>query len=153
EARIHRVRYDLHGTAKDLVIWASDKSVLRPWAEYFLGLLVALKASSWGQPVFILGKVYPEGVPFYFPLVYLIKEPMAMHLLTVFGLLFALSKIHLRIFRRAWLAEHFTGFAFLIVMGIYWAALIRSHMNIGVRHLLPVFPLTYILVANQVVLF
>ncbi len=153
EARIHRVRYDLHGTARDLVLWASDKPVVRPWAEYFLGLLVALKASRWGQPLFFLGKVHANGLRLYFPMVYLIKEPLAMHVLTVLALLFALSRIRRPIFQRAWLAKHFTELAFLFVLGIYWAALIRSHMNIGVRHLLPAFPLTYVLVANQIALF
>ena len=161
EAKLHRDLYGMHGTAKDMVIWASDKSLLRPWAEYFLGLLVALKASQWGQPLFFLGKVYPTGLRSYFPFVYLIKEPLAMHLLTLIALVFALSRIRRPLspwkepweWQRQWLAEHFTGFAFLVTLGIYWAALIRSNMNIGVRHLLPAFPLTFVLVANQIVAF
>ena len=161
EARLHRDLYGMHGTAKDLVIWASDKPLLRPSAEYFLGLLVALKASQWGQPLFFLGKVYPTGLRSYFPFVYLIKEPLAMHLLTLLALLFALSRIRRPLspskehweWQRQWLAEHFTGFAFLVTLGIYWVAMIRSNMNIGVRHLLPVFPFTFVLVANQIVAF
>ena len=155
DAQMNRVWYDLHGTARDIVIWASDKPVLRPWAEYGLGLLVALKASNMGQPVFLLGKVYPIGVRSYFPFVYLIKEPLAMHLLTALALALALSAAFFGnrrpFFQVQWLKEHFTGVAFLIVMGIYWTALIRSNMNIGVRHLMPVLPLTYILVARQIV--
>ncbi len=166
DANMNRVWYDLHGTARDIVLWASDKSVLRPWAEYFLGLLVALKASNWGQPFFFLGRVYPVGIRSYFPFVYLVKEPLAMHALTLLALVFALSGAlsgTLSRFRRtrspdagprdhwrAWLGEHFTEFAFLVVIAVFWVALIRSKMNIGVRHLLPAFPLTYILVANQI---
>ena len=54
---------------------------------------------------------------------------------------------------RECLARHFTEVALVLVLGIYWAALIRSNMNIGVRHLLPAFPLTYILVSRQIVEF
>jgi hypothetical protein len=153
-AEIHRHLYSLSGTAFDIVLWASDKSALRPWAEYFLGLLVALKASEWGQPLFFLGQVYPTGLRSYFPFVYLVKEPLTLHVLTIVALVFALSRIRWRFQsakRREWLAQHFTEFAFLVVLGIYWTALIRSNMNIGVRHLLPAFPLTFILVANQIV--
>jgi hypothetical protein len=123
-------------------------------AEYFLGLLVALKASGWGQPLFFLGEVHPTGLRSYFPFVYLVKEPLALHVLTIVALAFALARISKgprREERREWLKEHFTGLAFLVVLAVYWAALIRSNLNFGVRHLLPAFPLTYILVANQVV--
>ncbi|MBI3934317.1 MAG: glycosyltransferase family 39 protein [Acidobacteria bacterium] len=154
-AIFHRNLYGMQGTAKDIVIWASDKSVLRPWAEYFLGLLVALKASRWGQPLFFLGTVYPSGLRVYFPFVYLIKEPLALHLLTLLALPFAFSRFRLAVLQPARLRElvagHFTEFAFLFVLGVYWTALIRSNMNIGVRHLLPAFPFTFILVSGQIV--
>jgi len=214
QAKLHRELYDLHGSAKDMVLWASDKRVVRPWAEYFLGLLVALQASKWGQPSFFLGKVHPTGSRLYFPFVYLIKEPLALHLLTLFAIIFAVytamhtllsrarrrapeaarfdvpeqavaepsgtSTVHAALAAgspramlstgqggpgaevpnvsqfepwRAWLVEHFTAFAFLLAIGIYWAALIRSNMNIGERHLLPALPFTFILVACQIMAF
>jgi hypothetical protein len=154
-ARIHRQLYDLHGTARDVVLWASDKPVIRPWAEYFLGLLVALKASRWGQPLFFFGEIYPTGFPTYFPVVYLLKEPLALHVLTLVALLFALFRLRRpagpSLAWREWLREHFTEFAFLAMLVVYWTALVRSQMNIGVRHLLPAFPFMYILVAKQIV--
>ena len=154
-AEAHRDLYGLGGTAKDIVIWASDKSVLRPWAAHFLGLLVALKASHWGQAVFFWGTVYNTGMRIYFPAAYLVKEALALHVLTLAALLFVGYQFiqaprRPRQWRR-WLAEHFTEFAFLVVIAVYWAALIRSNMNIGVRHLLPAFPFTFILVSNQIV--
>jgi hypothetical protein len=156
EARIHRDLYGMGGTAKDIVIWASDKSVLRPWAEYFLGLLVALKASNWGQPIFFWGQIHPTGLRVYFPFVYLVKEPLTLHLLTLAAVVFTLcqhrkSRGGRRPFWRAWLAEHFTEFAFLVVIAVYWTALIRSNMNIGVRHLLPAFPFMFVLISRQIV--
>ncbi|HWP84961.1 MAG TPA: glycosyltransferase family 39 protein, partial [Terriglobia bacterium] len=162
DAQFQRTLYDLGGTAADMVLWSSDRPLLRPWSQYFLGLLVALKASRWGQPVFFLGSVRPTGSRWYFPFVYLIKEPLPLHLLTLLALAWALRR-GLRIPLppaaasnrlqplRQWLREHFVEFAFLSVLGVYWAALIRSNMNIGVRHLLPAFPFLFILIARPIV--
>jgi hypothetical protein len=151
----HKEIYGLGGTAKDIVIWASDKPLLRPWAEYFLGLLVALKASGWGQPLFFFGQVYDTGLRIYFPVAYLLKEPLALHLLTLIALLFSAWQFSRRERSRGaltrWLATHLTELAFLIVLTVYWTALIRSNMNIGVRHLLPAFPFMFILIARQLV--
>ena len=88
-----------------------------------------------------------SGVPFYFPYVYLVKEPLALHILTAIVLLFALGRIRLLRFRRDWLKAHMTEVAFLLIIGVYWWAAIRSNLNIGVRHILPSFPFIYVLVA------
>src|SRR5262249_30716094 len=75
---------------------------------------------------------------------------------TFVAVIFAISRVRLANVSvagiRRWVATHFTEFAFLVVIAIYWTALIRSNMNIGVRHLLPAFPFTFILVSNQIVL-
>src|SRR3990172_5141843 len=136
--------YGMEGAAITAVVWASDKPMLQPGAEYVLGLLAALKASDWGQPLFFLGAVHPTGLRWYFPFVYLIKEPLALLALTLAAFLLALTQIWKNPRRgqgslwlprnhgslREWLTEHFTEFAFLVVLAIYWAALIRSNMNI-----------------------
>ena len=154
-AEYHRYIYSMGGTAKDIVIWASDKPLLQPWAEYFLGLLVALKASRWGQPLFFFGQVHETGLRIYFPAAYLLKEPLALHLLTLVALGFLFWQMQRRDRTRGaltrWLATHFTEFAFLVMLTVYWTALIRSNMNIGVRHLLPAFPFMFILISRQLV--
>ena len=158
-AELYRGYYDLRGTAKTMVLWASEKPLLQPWAEYFLGLLVALKASRLGQPVFFLGKSYSVGIPAYFPVAYLLKEPLALHVMTLAAIVASLFLWRPRIKMwgngaiTRWIRDHFTEFAFLVMLAVYWSALIRSHINIGVRHLLPAFPIMFILVAKQMVAF
>ena len=154
---IYRGWFQLGGTAKDIVLWSSANALLRPWAQYFLGLLCALKASKWGQPVFFLGQAYSTGVHSYFPIAYLLKEPLGLHLATL-GAIFG-SALLWRSTKRQWrnggwtrwIADHFTEFSFLVVLTVFWAALIRSHMNIGVRHLLPAFPFMFVLISRQIV--
>ena len=137
-------------TPKDIVIWASDKPVLRPWAEYFSGLFQAIQRSTEGNNPFFWGKVYAHGLRIYFPFVYLVKEPLALHALTIIALVFALSRVRRPLYQREWLEKHFTEFAFIVVIAFYWWLSIRSNLNIGVRHVLPTFPFIYILVANEV---
>jgi len=140
-----------------MVLWSSDNALLRPWSQYFLGLLVALKGSRWGQPVFFLGTSYSTGIRTYFPVAYLLKEPLALHLLTLIAIGSAL--VLWRPSLREWgqgaltrgIAKHFTEFSFLVVLAVYWSALIRSNMNIGVRHLLPAFPFMFVLISKQIV--
>jgi len=125
-------------TPKDIVIWMADKPALRPWAQYFSGLFEAVLRSTAGNNPFYMGKIYESGLRSYFPVVYLIKEPLALHVMTVVTLLFAFSRIRLRPLRREWLRAHFTEFALLFAIAVYWFVSIRSNLNIGVRHLLPV---------------
>lgn len=135
---------------KNLVIWAADKPVLRPWAEYFLGLLMVFQRAAGGNTTYFLGDVSAAGSQAYFPLVYLLKEPAALHLLTVAALGLAILGIRRFPWHRSWLREHFAELAFLIVIAFYWTVSVRSNLNIGVRHVLPTFPFIYVLVAKQI---
>src|SRR5262249_48821779 len=67
-------------TPKNIVIWASDKPLLRPYAQYFRGLFMSVARSNSSDNRFFLGRIYQKGIPLYFPFVYLVKEPLAIHL-------------------------------------------------------------------------
>lgn len=136
---------------KNLVIWASDKSVLRPWAEYFLGLLMVFQRSAGGNTTYFLGGVSGAGSRIYFPFMYLVKEPLALHVLSLIALAWVLARVKRPDCRREWLKNHFIEFAFLVIIAFYWWASIRSILNIGVRHILPTFPFVYVLVSAEVV--
>jgi len=140
---------ELHGTVKDVVLWASDKPLLRLWAEYSIGALMVIKRSRVGNSPFFLGEIFPVGQRFYFPFVYLVKEPLAFHILTLLALALGISRWLRPNYSREWIKDHFTEVGFLVVIAIYWAASIQSHLNIGVRHLLPTLPPAYILVASE----
>jgi len=142
---------EIRNFPKNLVIWASDKPVLRPWAEYFLGLLMVFQRSAGGNTTYFLGEVSNAGSRIYFPFMYLVKEPLALHVLTVVALAWLLSRAKRPECRREWLKNHFIEFAFLVVIAFYWWASIRSILNIGVRHILPTFPFVYILVSAEIV--
>jgi hypothetical protein len=128
--------------------------ILRAWAQYFLGLSMVFQRAIGGNTTYFLGEVSAAGWPQYFPVVYIIKEPLAFHILTAISLIYLSFLIKepfwkntfQRIF--SWLRNHFTEFAMLTFVLLYWIFSIASNLNIGVRHLLPVFPFTFLLVSG-----
>ena len=141
----------------DLVIWMADKPVLRPLAQYSLGLIMAIQRTSGGDTTYFLGKVSGAGWKTYFPIVYIIKEPLAFHILSIIALLYLAWLIKKPFWKapvqraRFWLTAHFPEFAMLVFIAIYWAISIKGNLNIGARHLLPVFPFTILLVSRATI--
>jgi hypothetical protein len=141
----------------EIIIWASDKPLIRPLAHYGVGVLMAAQRASGGHTTYFLGEVSASGWKTFFPFVYLIKEPLAFYILALISLCFFASKIkeplYKRFFERTknFIKENFVIFTTLLWLSIYWATSIKSHLNIGVRHLLPIFPFTMILVAKGTV--
>jgi len=136
-----------------ILVWASTKPVLRPLAEYFLGLALVFQRAAGGNTTYFLGEVSAAGWKNYFPVVYSIKEPLTFHIFTIIALLYIAWQIKKPFWtnplQRAkdWIKNHFPEFAMLTFIGIYWATSLNSNLNIGIRHLLPVFPLTFVLVS------
>jgi 4-amino-4-deoxy-L-arabinose transferase-like glycosyltransferase len=79
---------------------------------------------------FLLGKIYPHGVWFYFPLAFLIKSSLSFLILFLIALWAALVK-RLIDWREFLFLTIPPVFHFLIAMS--------SGMNIGVRHILPIY--------------
>jgi len=61
----------------DAVVWMADKPILRAYSQYFFGLFMVLQRASGGNTGFFLGEISAAGWKIYFPLVYLLKEPLA----------------------------------------------------------------------------
>jgi hypothetical protein len=142
--------------AAEVTEWMASKPVLRPWAQYGFGFLMVFQRATGGNTTYFMGEVSNSGWKDYFPIVYAVKEPLAMHILTLLALITALYSIAKagakNIFSRLgnWLENHIAEFGMLSFLAIYWATSLSSNLNIGVRHLLPTFPLIYILVSEQI---
>ena len=140
-----------------LNIWMVSNPILKPFGQYLLGLLLAVNRSSTGHTTYFLGEISAAGRKNYFPTVYLLKEPLTFHILTIIALLYAAWLVKrpfwVNAFRRTkdWVKSHFTGFAMILFIGIYWLVSLKSNLNIGVRHLLPVFPFTIVLVSALII--
>ncbi len=136
------------------VVWASDKPIIRAYAQYGLGLLMVVQRSAGGNTVYYRGEVLNTGGPGYFPFVYSIKEPLPWLILLLLAIVLATLKFKFKHLRpkmvRSMLNDHIEEVAMLLWLAIYWATSIHSTLNIGVRHLLPTYPFAIILVSGQI---
>jgi len=159
---------------REISIWLAEKSTLaRALSQYMYGLIMMLQRAEGGNTTYFLGQISAAGWPTYFPTMYFLKEPLALHILTLIALILIISpfvKGGLRgILKRqkippsppllkggensffSWLNLNFEIIAMLLLITIYWYTSIRSPLNIGVRHVLPTFAFIYIIVASIIV--
>lgn len=139
----------------DPVVKASGNPILRPLAQYGLGLLLVNQRAIGGNTTYFLGEVSRFGWRKYFPIVYFIKEPLAWWGLVVISLLllgWQLKKPSAESVTRGrnFIKNHTDEFAMILWLLIYWGTSIRSTLNIGVRHLLPTYGFTILLVSGQI---
>ena len=112
---------------------------------------MAFQRSQGGNTGYFMGEVSSSGWWYYFPLVFLIKEPIPS-LILIFISLILLIKI--LFFKRKPIFEsknHLPSlhqFLMLSFVILYWAYSVHSPLNIGIRHILPTVPFIYILSAG-----
>lgn len=129
-------------------------TILRPYSHYLTGLFLVIQRGLGGNTTYFMGEVSAAGWKNYFPIVYIIKEPLTLHILTIIALLYTAWSLKKpfwqETFRRFsdWLKTHFPEFTMASFILIYWVFSVSSPLNIGVRHLLPLFPFTFLLVSQ-----
>jgi len=140
-----------------LVSWMAENPLLKPYAEYLLGLSLVYQRGVGGHTTYFLGEVSSAGWNNYFPVVYSIKEPLTFHILTVIALLYLAWLVKRPFYQdtfsrfKSWLSSHFVEFSMIFFVIVYWIFSLIANLNIGVRHLLPAFPFTFVLVSAVIV--
>jgi len=92
---------------------------------------------------FLLGEVSPTGWWYYFPVAMLVKTPLATLLASAFAALVALLA---RLRRRAaeGRLDGWTLACLVLPPGIYGAVALATNLNLGLRHVLPLYPFAFI---------
>jgi 4-amino-4-deoxy-L-arabinose transferase-like glycosyltransferase len=107
-------------------------------SSYLTGLRIVRDHNRMGHETYLLGEKRREGVWQYFPVAMAVKTPSATLLLAALLLLFALAKRP---------PAYFATIAIAIAAGGYFVWAMSSRINLGLRHLLPFYPLFYVLLA------
>ncbi len=136
----------------EIDILMTQNKILRPLAQYLLGVLTNLQRSSFGHTDYFMGEVSAGGWRYYFPTVFAFKEPLPSLIFIALALLIAIISIIKNIKNSGikqsflnYLGTDFELFSILTFVIFYWAYSIKSPLNIGFRHLLPTLPFIYIL--------
>lgn len=133
----------------DLLAWVG-RVIRLPANSFFVGLGAVADHNQFGHNAYLLGMHSMKGWWYYFPVAWAVKSPLAILLAFVLVLALALARLiaipagslvaRLRQARFAW-------FVLLVPMLLYVGWSMASHINIGIRHLLPAFPFLLVLLA------
>ncbi|MEK7631103.1 MAG: phospholipid carrier-dependent glycosyltransferase [Patescibacteria group bacterium] len=137
--------------------WLIEHRPTRPLGQYLLGVMMVTQRTAGGNSAYFWGDVSSAGWASYFPTVYILKETLALHILSLLALVLAIIRVvraRSKSFgaMRAWIHKHFAVFASIFFIVFYWTSSVVNPLNIGVRHVLPTFPFIYMLTARQLAL-
>jgi len=105
--------------------------------EAYLEGLAFFRAND-SRPAYILGKLYAHGVWFYFPTAFVIKSTLGFLLLLALTPLARLLRAREGRRETLWM---------MIPATVFLAASMTSNLNIGLRHILPIYPFLSVLAA------
>ena len=129
-----------------------ESSPLRPIASFLNTHQLFPEAWIYGQlfvqdnlkrPAYLLGQVSPDGFWNYFPVAFAVKTPLPILILMLTALWYLIRG---RMERRR-------GLFLLIPAVVYFALAVFSRINIGLRHILPIYPFLFVLIGGTVAQF
>jgi dolichyl-phosphate-mannose--protein O-mannosyl transferase len=136
------------GTTAGDFAYSVGKRLGLPAHPLLVGLYEFALHDESGHSAYLMGQWSDTGWWYYFPVVFAVKTPAAVLALLAIALALGLAALMRTKLRRWRLRE--VPFAWVIVLlppVVYFALCMRSHVNIGVRHLLPIYPFLYIALA------
>jgi len=110
---------------------------------FLRGLRISLYHNSVGHPAYLLGMHGMKGWWFYFPIAFAVKMPvatLAFLALAAWASVGILRSTRIRSVPLAW-------FVLVVPLAVYGAFCLISHLNIGIRYMLPMWPFLFILSA------
>jgi len=144
--------------------WLNNNSLTRPLTEFGIGIGYVFRRVAGGNGAYFMGQVSSSAFRSYFPMVFLMKEPLPSLFLMLFALLFALAKFTKTFVRsfgnffknnwrdiRHYLRTSPMEISLFSFIALYSYVSITGNLNIGFRHLFPILPFIYILTAKNIV--
>ena len=126
------------------LIYAAREYRLLP--ESFLYGYANVWRTSGKLAAFLNGEIRETGWRTFFPYAFAVKTPLALLALLGIALVTAILLLRMRRLEQPWAqlraaAGQLQPFLpLLVLLAVYWTAAIASHLNIGHRHLLPIYP-------------
>lgn len=108
------------------------------WKLFFEGINNVVLHYQGGHSAFLMGMHSTEGWWYYFPVVFILKTPIPLMLAVLAALLFKTFK------------DGEAGCFLLVPMAMTALAGLLSHLNIGIRHILPLYPFMIVLASSIV---
>ena len=164
--KIHQlIDTQLYGGAKNIAAnplhKMANNTLLRPYAQYLTGFFMVFGRVEGGNTTYFFGQVTNQSFREYFPIVFLIKEPVPTLLLLLSALAIAIYFIlrnnladfpkHIWKNAKNYLSDHIAEISMLLFIALYTYVSITGNLNIGFRHLFPILPFMYILISKEII--
>lgn len=147
--------------ANAFVIQTSGMPLLKPLSEYFLGVFMVFARVASGNPHYFLGTVSIQSSPWYFPVVFVLKETLPFLLLLLFSFGYTMLRLGKTLLANnkqtlsaslAFLSQSFqnktTEYLILFFILFYLFISFTGNLTIGIRHLFPILPFLFMFVAK-----
>jgi len=110
------------------------------WTEYLRGFRDTMDHFHVGHSAFLMGHHSVDGWWYYFPMAFLLKTPIPL-------LAFVLIAV---VYYR--FAQKQVGYFLLVPVGVIMASALLSHINVGIRHVLPIYPFLIVLASSVTII-
>lgn len=154
---------DLGPFAKSVIEATHENPVTKPLSAYLLGVFMVFGRVAGGNTYYFLGAVSNQASAWYFPVVFFLKGTLPFLFLLSATLLYTLFRIG-KAFGTAGIRSVSDFFRFLgesihgriaqylggFFVIFYAFVSITGNLNIGFRHLFPILPFLYMLIAKTV---
>jgi hypothetical protein len=112
--------------------------------SYIYGFAHTFRFSRY-RKAFLNGEYRSKGWVGFFPYTTAVKTPLALFGLIGLGCLYAASR---RRTPAEWRGRLYAWSPLLVLFVIYWAFMLTSGLNIGHRHIIPVYPVLFVMAAG-----
>jgi len=131
----------------------NDVPLFKPLAQYVLGISMVFSRVAGGNITYFNGQVTNQGYHMYFPELFVLKTQLAFLILGLVGLISGI--ITLRRNRTLSLIKKFSGslrrhqleWTLGSFAAFYFAVSVFGNLNLGIRHILPIYVPLFIVVA------
>lgn len=143
-------------TALGQTVLRAGRTISLPLITYFRGLGSVVAHNSFGHTTYAAGKNGEDGWWWYFPYAVLMKAPAGLLLLLPFLACALIADIRRRVRRateqfgrmRWFAAAPYSLIALIAATTLFFLMSMTSHINLGIRHVLIVFPTIAILLGS-----
>lgn len=118
-----------------------------PAYSFWRGASAVISHNYWGHAAYLLGQTSSRGWWYYFPVAFAVKTPIiTLGLLLLAGGLVVRRRRLARAATGQWLNIHDLTIVTPVALYIVWS--LTSHINIGLRHLFPIYPFVALAIAT-----
>lgn len=116
-----------------------------PAGNYFQGLYETIKHNKFGHNAVLFGKTESHGRIEYFPIAFATKTPIVTLGLFLVWILYGFKNLRTKHWR-----QHFSIILFSFPPIVFFLVAMNSNLNLGIRHIFPVWPFIALAIASLV---